>query len=162
MYNQGSPACVARLSQRMSLATEPSPSLKRALQWTIAILSLLPLTFGTLGLLMGVAMYIPPEAATPKLDSQFRFMSAWDIGLAFVSWWFIAHIEEHAVLFKLVCLAVFLGGVGRMAAWLFTGSPGIAFAAVAVVELLVPLLIPWQSFVARTRSTQSTVSASDP
>jgi Domain of unknown function (DUF4345) len=135
---------------------------KRALQWTIAVLSLLPLSFGTLGLLMGVGMYIPAEAATPKLDSQFRFMSAWDIGLALVSWWFIPHIEGHAALFKLVCLAVFLGGVGRLAAWVFTGSPGIAFAAVALVELLVPVLIPWQSAVARASASQSTLRAGNP
>ena len=30
--------------------------------------------------------------------------------LAFVVWWFIPNIENHAGLFKLVCLAVFLGG----------------------------------------------------
>jgi hypothetical protein len=136
--------------------------MKRALQWTIAILSLLPLTFGTLGLLMGVGMYIPAAAATPKLDSQFRFMSAWDIGLAFISWWFIPHIERHAGLFKLVCLAVLLGGVGRLAAWFITGSPGIAFGAVAVVELLVPLLIPWQSSVARASATHPAVRAGNP
>jgi hypothetical protein len=126
--------------------------MKRALQITIAILSLLPLGVGTLGLLMGVGLYIPLEAATPKLDSQFRFMSAWDIGLAFVVWWFIPNIEHHGGLFKLVCLAVFLGGVGRLAAWFLTGSPGFAFGIVAAIELLVPVLIPWQSYVARSTS----------
>jgi len=124
--------------------------MKRALQLTIAVLSLLPLTFGTLGLIMGVGMYIPLEAATPRLDSQFRFMSGWDVGLAFVVWWFIPNIEHHAGLFKLVCLAVFLGGVGRLAAWFFTGSPGVIFGVVTAVELLVPVLIPWQSYVARS------------
>lgn len=124
--------------------------MKRALQVTIAVLSLLPLTFGTLGLILGVGMYIPLASATPKLDSQFRFMAGWDIGLAFVVWWFIPNIERHGGLFKLICLAVFLGGLGRLAAWVGTGSPGIAFAAVAVVELLVPVLIPWQSCVARS------------
>jgi hypothetical protein len=94
-------------------------------------------------------MYIPAESATPKLDSQFRFMSAWDIGLAFVAWWFVAHIERHAGLFRLVCLAVFLGGLGRLAAWFTTGSPGPAFAVVIAIELLVPALIPWQSYVQR-------------
>jgi hypothetical protein len=124
--------------------------MKRALQVTIAVLSLLPLTFGTLGLVMGVGMYIPVESATPKLDSQFRFMSGWDIGLAFVVWWFIPNIEHHTGLFKLICCAVFLGGVGRLAAWFFIGSPGVAFGAVIAVELLVPVLIPWQSYVARS------------
>ena len=124
--------------------------MKRALQVIIAVLGLLPLVFGTLGLFMGVTLYIPPEAATPKLDSQFRFTSGWDVGLAFVAWWFIPNIERHTGLFKLVCLAVFLGGLGRVAAWLHTGSPGVAFGAVTAVELLVPVLIPWQSYVART------------
>jgi hypothetical protein len=127
----------------------PRRPLKRALQITIAVLSLLPLTFGTLGLLLGVGLYIPLETATPKLDSQFRFMSGWDVGLAFVVWWFIPNIERQSGLFRLICLAVFLGGLGRLAAWRFTGSPGVAFAAVTVVELLVPVLIPWQSYVAR-------------
>jgi len=124
--------------------------MKRALQVTIAVLGLLPLAFGTLGLFMGAAMYVPPEAATPKLDSQFRFMSGWDVGLALVAWWFIPNIERDTGLFKLVCLAVFLGGLGRVAAWLLTGSPGLAFGVVTAVELLVPMLIPWQSYVART------------
>jgi len=124
--------------------------MKRALQVTIAVLGLLPLAFGTLGLFTGVTMYIPLEAATPKLDSQFRFMSGWDVGLALVAWWFIPNIERHTGLFKLVCLVVFLGGLGRVAAWLVSGPPGVAFGAVTAVELLVPVLIPWQSYVART------------
>jgi hypothetical protein len=122
--------------------------MKRALQVTVVVLSLLPLSFGTLGLVLGVEMYIPPEAATPKLDSQFRFMSAWDIGLAVVAWWLVLNIEGHTALFRIVCLAVFLGGLGRMAAWYFTGAPGTAFIAVMAVELLVPVLIPWQAYVA--------------
>src|SRR3979409_1995425 len=82
---------------------------KLALRIVIATLSLLPLAFGTLGLLLGVAMYIPAaEAGPPKLDSQFRFMSAWDICLALVAWWFVANIERETGLFKLVCLAIFL------------------------------------------------------
>jgi hypothetical protein len=127
--------------------------MKRALQVTVAVLSLLPLTLGTLGLVMGVGMSIPLGAAPPKLDSQFRFMSGWDVGLAFVVWWFIPNIEHHAGLFKLVCLAVFLGGVGRVAAWFFTGSPGVAFGVLTAVELLVPVLILWQSYVARTSAS---------
>jgi len=125
--------------------------LKLALRIVLAVLGLLPLAVGTLGLVSGVGMYIPAEAATPKLDSQFRFMSAWDIGLALVAWWFAAHIEQHSGLFRLVCLAVFLGGIGRLAAWYSTGWPGAAFATVMVIELLVPALIPWQSYVQRSR-----------
>ena len=126
--------------------------MKLALQVVLAVLGLLPLAFGTLGLWLGVGLYIPAEAATPQLDSQFRFVSALDIGLAAIAWWFVAHIESHGRFFRLVCWVVFLGGVGRVAAWFSTGSPGPAFAIVTAIELLVPVLIPWQSYVQSHRS----------
>jgi len=124
--------------------------MKLALRLILAVLGLLPLAFGTLGLWAGVGLYLPAESATPRLDSQFRFMSALDIGLAAIAWWFAAHVECHPRVFSLVCLAVFVGGVGRVAAWLAIGSPGPAFAAVTVIELLVPTLIPWQAHVSKT------------
>ena len=126
--------------------------MKRALQITIGCLSLLPLTFGLLGLVLGVELYIPLEGATPKLDSQFRFTSGWDVGLGLVMWWFIPNIERHAGLFRIICFAVFLGGVGRVVAGAVTGSPGFAFIMVTGVELAVPLFIPWQAYVARNSS----------
>jgi len=123
--------------------------MKRGLQIIMAILSVLPLAVGALGLIFGAGLLLPDGAATPKLDSQFRFLSAWDIGLALIVWWLIPRIEYQTTLFRIVCLAVFLGGVGRVTAWYLTGSPGAAFLTVTAVELLVPLLIPWQTYVAR-------------
>ena len=60
----------------------------------------------------------------------------------------IPRIEQQTSLFRLVCLAVFCGGVGRVVAWVVTGSPGPAFLVVTVIELLIPVLIPWQALVA--------------
>jgi hypothetical protein len=121
---------------------------KRALQVIVAILSLLPFTVGILGLIWGVEFYISAEAATPNLDSQFRFMSGWDVGLAVIVWWIVPNIERQTVLFRIVCGAVFLGGLGRLAAWYFTGAPGAAIVVVIGVELLIPVLIPWQAYLA--------------
>ena len=126
--------------------------MKRALQIIVAILSLLPLGVGTLGFVFGAGLFLPDGVATPKLDSQFRFLSAWDVGLACIVWWIIPRIEEQTALFRIVCLAVFLGGVGRVVAWYITGSPGAAFLAVTLVELSIPVLIPWQARVARQGS----------
>ena len=123
--------------------------MRRALQLVVLVLSLLPLAVGTLGLLLGVEFYIPVEAANPNLDSQFRFMSGWDVGLAIIVWWIVPRIESQTTLFKIVCFAVFLGGLGRVAAWHFTGAPAVAVMAVTAIELLVPALIPWQAYVAR-------------
>jgi hypothetical protein len=123
--------------------------MKRALQVVVAILSLLPLAFGLLGLVFGVGRFLPPEQVTAGLDSQFRFLSAWYLGLAFIAWWIIPNIERHTTLFRIICVAVFLGGVGRLLAWNASGAPEMRFIVVLAAELIFPLLIPWQSAVAR-------------
>ena len=106
--------------------------MKRTLQVIIAVLSVLPLAVGTLGFIFGAGLFLPAGMATPKLDSQFRFLSAWDVGLALVVWWIIPQIEYQTALFRIVRLAVFLGGVGRVIAWYLTRSPGTAFLVVTV------------------------------
>jgi Domain of unknown function (DUF4345) len=125
--------------------------MKRALQIIVAALSVLPLAVGTVGFIFGADFFLIAGAASAKLDSQFRFLSAWDIGLALIVWWIIPRIENQTALFRIVCFAVFLGGVGRVIAWHHAGSPGMVFLAVTAVELLIPALIPWQAYVARTR-----------
>jgi hypothetical protein len=122
--------------------------MKRALQVIVAVLSVLPLAVGALGFIFGAGLFLSAGVATPKLDSQFRFLSAWDIGLTLIVWWIIPRIEYQTALFRIVCFAVFLGGVGRVIAWYLTGSPGAAFLTVTAIELLIPLLIPWQAYVA--------------
>ncbi len=123
--------------------------MRRALQLVVLVLSLLPLALGSLGMLFGVKFYISPEIVNPNLDSQFRFMSGWDVGLALIAWWIVPQIEKQTALFRIVCVAVFLGGLGRVAAWYFSGAPNMAVILVTFIELLFPALIPWQNRVAR-------------
>ena len=123
--------------------------MKRSLQVVLAFLSLLPLVVGTLGFVYGAALLAPAAAVTPKLDSQYRFVAAWDVGMALIVWWIIPQIERQTTLFRLICMLVCVGGVGRVIALLVVGSPGTAFLAVTVLELLIPLLIPWQAQVAK-------------
>ncbi len=123
--------------------------MKRSLQITLGLLSLLPLTFGLLGLILGAGRFLPEGVVTPDLDSQYRFLSAWYLALAVIAWWIIPNIERHTTLFRIICCAVFIGGLGRLAAWYFTGEPESRFVWVMCAELLFPLLIPWQSLVAR-------------
>jgi Domain of unknown function (DUF4345) len=51
-------------------------SMKRPLQIVLAILSVLPLAVGALGYVFGAGLLLPSGQVTPKLDSQFRFLSA--------------------------------------------------------------------------------------
>jgi hypothetical protein len=123
--------------------------MRRSLQVVVALLSLLPLTFGVLGVLFGAARFLPDQAVPANLDSQVRFLSAWYVGLAVIAWWMIPAIEKHTTLFRIVCAAVFLGGLARLLAWYSVGAPDMRFLVVLSAELLFPLLIPWQARVAR-------------
>jgi hypothetical protein len=122
---------------------------RRALQVVVALLSLLPLTFGLLGIFFGAGRFLPGEPVPANLDSQFRFLSAWYVGLAVLAWWMIPAIERHTTLFRIVCVAVFVGGLARLLAWSSVGAPDTRFLVVLSAELLFPLLIPWQARVAR-------------
>jgi hypothetical protein len=115
----------------------------------LAVLSLLPLTFGVLGISLGANRFMPGGMVSANLDSQFRFLSAWYLGLAVLAWWMLPQIEKHTVLFRIICGAVFLGGVARLFAVMASGMPDTRFVIVMVIELLFPLLIPWQAMVAR-------------
>jgi len=126
--------------------------MKRTLQVVLALLSLLPLAVGTCGFIYGAALFAPTAGVTPKLDSQYRFVAAWDVGLALIVWWIIPQIERQTALFRLICIVVFVGGCGRVLAWLVVGSPGTVFLVVTGLELLIPLLIPWQAKVAKHRT----------
>jgi hypothetical protein len=123
---------------------------RRALQIVIFTLSLLPLTFGTLGVVFGVARFdAGAHAVNVNLDSQFRFLSAWYLGLAALAWWIALEIEKHTALFRILCLSVFAGGLARLLSLATAGVPETRFLVVLAAELLVfPVLMLWQGRVA--------------
>jgi Domain of unknown function (DUF4345) len=122
--------------------------MKRLLQVVLAVLSLLPLTFGALGIVSGANRLMPGGMVSANLDSQFRFLSAWYLGLAVLAWWMLPQIEKHTVLFRIICGTVFLGGVARLFSFSACGMPDTRFMIVMAIELLFPLLIPMQAMVA--------------
>lgn len=118
---------------------------KTGLQIAMGILSLIPLYFGFLNMFLGAARFLPLEHITPALDSQFRFQSAYYLGLAMVIWWVIPNIEKHTTLFRLLIGALFLGGLARLYSYFTVGAPPTPMFAGMVLELLLPLLIIWQA-----------------
>lgn len=126
--------------------------LKRVLQITIGILSLLPLTFGVLGIIYGIERF--EVTLNSNLDSQFRFLSTWYLGLTFIVWWMIPNIEKHTKLFRIICIVVFIGGLSRLLAMNHSGLPENRFIIVLILELLFPVLIIWQNKVSRKINKQ--------
>ena len=86
----------------------------------------------------------------PTLESQFRFFSAMMVGVgaAFVA---IAVKFQWANMLWLVCLMVFLGGIGRVLSWAFSGTPHFTMIVLMIVELAFPpALLVWHRFIAKT------------
>lgn len=123
--------------------------MKRGLQIFLAIFSLAPLYFGVTGVLFGAAGHMPAEAVTPDLDSQFRYLSGLYIGFTALIWWFIPNIDRHVWLFRLLTLAIFLGGLARLFSYLTVGAPAPELVAGIGIEIALPLIIIWQTAVAR-------------
>lgn len=123
--------------------------MRATLQFLMVALALIPLFFGTLNLLVGAERFIPAISVTAALDSQFRFQSAWYLGLAGVVFWMVPRIEREGTLFAIVVICLFLGGLGRAWAWYTLGPPPAPMQYAMVLELSLPLLLPLQAFVAK-------------
>ena len=123
--------------------------MKRGLQIFLAIFSLAPLYFGVTGVLFGAAGLMPAEAVTPGMDSQFRYLSGLYIGFAALIWWAIPNIDRLVWPFRLMTLAVFLGGLSRLYSYVSVGAPAPEMVAGIGLELALPLIIIWQTAVAR-------------
>jgi hypothetical protein len=122
---------------------------KRSLQVVIILLSLLPLFFGAMGVLYGAGRFEFAGRVPVNLDSQYRFLSAWYLGLAALAWWIAPRIVAQTTLFRIICGAVFLGGLARLASIAQVGWPDGRFVVVMAIELLFPLLAVWQSALRR-------------
>lgn len=86
----------------------------------------------------------------PTLENQFRFFAAMMVGVgaAFVT---IAIKFQWANMLWLVCLMVFIGGIGRVLSWAFSGTPHYLLIILMVVELAFPAaLLVWHRYIAKT------------
>lgn len=123
--------------------------MRRILQITLAVLALIPLGFGLMNLLGGAGRFLPDEAVTAAMDSQFRFQSAWYLGLVGLIVWIIPKIERERTVFTIIILSLFVGGLGRAYSWATLGSPPFGMQLGMFLELALPLLLLLQARIAR-------------
>ncbi len=121
---------------------------KRPLQILTAILGMVPILTGIIGL-FGLSDPIYASAGLPAnalLDSNLRFLSGVWLGLGLTVIWLIPRIETQTVLFRVLWGMIFLGGVGRLLSMLFLGWPPIPFIAFTVLEIVgAPIFVAWQA-----------------
>jgi hypothetical protein len=123
--------------------------MRKSLQITLLILSLIPLFFGLTGVIFGTGRFLPAEAIVPQLDNQFRYLSGIYLLVSFLIWWMVPTIERHTTLIRIVTLALFLGGVARAISWAAVGQPPSFQIGAMILEMSAPLFALWQSKVAR-------------
>ena len=122
---------------------------RRLLQIVSALAALVPLSFGTIGVLRGAA-WLAKAPVTPDLDSHFRYLSGifLMLGIGFASC--IPRIETQTARFRLLGAMVVTGGLARALSLAQLGAPSTGHVFGLAMELgVVPLLVVWQARVAR-------------
>ncbi len=121
---------------------------RRALQVVVGFGSLVPISAGLAGIVLGPGL-LGGEGAIDA-DSHFRYLSGLllGIGLAFAA--SIPRIEMHGSRFFLLSAIVVTGGLARLVSVAALGFPSAVMTAALAMELLVtPALTVWQLRVSR-------------
>jgi hypothetical protein len=125
---------------------------RRALQIVTAILGLVPVATGLIGM-SGISdpiyasMGLP---ANPLFDSNLRFFAGVWLGLGLAIFWLIPKIEQHTLLFRVIWGMIFIGGIGRILSMLFVGLPPAPFIGFTILEIVgAPIFVVWQTRIAR-------------
>jgi Domain of unknown function (DUF4345) len=119
--------------------------MKRGLQLTLAVLSMIPIAVGIMGIALGTSRWLPANIITPEFDSHYRYIAGYYVSLGMLGLWIIPRIEKHRSLFRIICASVFIGGIGRVVSILQVGVPGSMALFFTAFELCFPLLLFWQA-----------------
>ena len=122
---------------------------KRLLQIAVAIGTLVPLSAGLSGALLGLAMVDEP-GANISADSHYRYVSGLLLGIGLAFWTVIPNIERKGDRARVLTFLVVVGGLARLYGVLTVGVPSSPMLFGLTMELVVtPLLCLWQARVAR-------------
>ena len=117
----------------------------------MGILAAFPLIAGIAGL-AGVhnPIYSVDFGGNVLLDSNLRFLNGMSIGIAMAVYVIIPVVEKQTLAYRMVWVAVFLGGAGRLLSMAVLGLPPLPLLPFVCIEVLCPpIFIYWQNAVAR-------------
>ncbi|OZB13834.1 MAG: hypothetical protein B7X53_15255 [Hyphomonas sp. 34-62-18] len=123
--------------------------MKLALQIILGLFSLIPLAFAVMGLMNGAAWLSPHAPVAAAVDNQFRYYSGMYLVVTLLLWSIIPEIQKHFRTLAIICIALFIGGVGRFISWR-SGGLGAEFQLTGMfIELGAPLVLILAWLVAR-------------
>jgi hypothetical protein len=125
---------------------------RRALQLVVAVASLVPISAGAAGIVLGAGL-VGIEHASTGADSHFSYLSGLLLGLGMVFLASVPRVERHASRFRLLGFLVIVGGLGRLLSLCLHGNPngGILFA-LAMELAVTPSVVLWQNRIAHLES----------
>lgn len=122
--------------------------MKLGLQIALGLFSLIPIYFAGIGLVHGGALLMP-DGVTAALDNQYRYNSGTYVAVSLLLWYIIPQIEKHFKLLAIVCIALVLGGIGRLISQNTVGAGTEQQFVGMIIEFASPILLIWQQLVAR-------------
>ena len=121
---------------------------KKTLQIVLGLASLAPIIIGLMDYIPGVQKYFPAGTDIPtELDSEYRFMVGAFMAYALMGYYIVRNIETAVWPLRIMCVGVFVGGLGRLISALTVGAPPTGLYISMVLELIFPLFIIWQNAV---------------
>jgi hypothetical protein len=109
-----------------------------------------PVAAGGAGVLLGPVAFAPDADLTVDLDSHVRYLSGIFLALGIAFWTTVPGIARKTGRFRLLAALVVAGGLARLLSLLLAGTPSAGHLAGLGLELVVvPLLVLWQSRIAR-------------
>ena len=131
---------------------------RRLLQFAVSLAAINAILAGMLYLatgLSGLALTGNPITLTSSdtswiaIDYLFRAVCGIWLTLGLMFAYMVPSIEKHTVWFRFACLSIFMMGVGRTLSLQALGPSENALIAVALELVFPPLLVWWQSHVAK-------------
>ena len=132
-----------------SIEEAAKPQNRAAFRAAVALYGLFMIAYGVWQVLGGIRVIpdAPADFTNPSVQSNYVFFAATYVGVG-LSFVFIALKFKWVNMLAFSCLVVFLGGVGRILAWGFFGTPHWSLIVLMVTELVIPpCLLVWYSWI---------------
>jgi hypothetical protein len=123
---------------------------RRLLQSAVAVLALVPIAAGLIGLAEGIQAFDAQASLSRTGDSHLRYLSGLLLAMGLGYWSTVPRIEAHRVRFRMLTALVVIGGLGRLYAAALLGLPAVTMIVGLVMELVVaPGLALWRERIDR-------------
>ena len=129
---------------------------RQLLQGLLVAVGVTPIATGIYAVLTGTDGIPGDAAASANIDSELRFFAAFWIAYGVAALRVAAQVERQTLAVRALALVLFAGGIARVVAWIASGRPDALFLVLLALELLIPpLMVSWQSRVARQRQGEA-------